>query len=106
MKEYINLYYLTTGEKKIEADDDNCIKKIVDFDDIDIPEDYESPTFYSSNAKQAKQEIHDYHLTSTENEKMIQVLKDKIYAGDVIGVEFLKNFAKENNFDCKKYFLF
>src|SRR4051794_33943616 len=98
MQEYLNLYYQITGEKKVDSD---VGTKIVDFDDIEIPEDYESSPIYSSNAKQAKQEINDYLLNSSENEKLIHKLKEKFYAGDIIGVDYLKQFGEANNFDCK-----
>jgi ankyrin repeat protein len=98
MQEYLNLYYHITGETKPESD---VVNNIIDFDDIDIPEDFETPNYYSSNAKQAQKEINDYLINSSEHEKIIHKLKEKIYGGDVIGVEFLKNFEKENNFDRK-----
>jgi hypothetical protein len=97
MQEYINLYYEISGEKPVE----NCVKKIIDFDDLEIPEDYESPVTYSSNAKLVQKEISDYLLTSSENEKLIHKLKDKIYSGDVVSADYFKQFEKDNQFDCK-----
>jgi hypothetical protein len=97
MQEYINLYYIVTGTKRRDELETN----MVDFDDIEIPEGYESSPIYSSNAKQAKQEINDYLINSSENEKLIHKLKEKIYSGDMVSVEYLEHFAKDNKFDCK-----
>ncbi len=105
MVEYIKLYNKLTGEKDEEILSGKEEKLNIKFDDLDIPEDYEGSFFYSSNAKQAKKEISDYLLNVSENEKIFYSLKEKIYNGDNITADFLKQFSTTKNFDCKIYFL-
>ena len=101
MIEYIKLFNRTTGEKDEEVLSGKEQKLDIKFEDLDIPEDYEGSFFYSSNAKQVKKEINEYLMNSSENEKLFYYLKEKIYNGDTIKSEFLKEFSAKNNFDCK-----
>jgi hypothetical protein len=101
MIEYIKLYNKITGEVDEEILSGKENKLNIQFDDLDIPEDYEGSFFYSSNAKQAKKEISDYLLNSSENEKLFYLIKEKIYNGDNITAEILKEFSSKQNFDCK-----
>ena len=82
MTEYIKLYNKITGEKDEELSnlsEINFDEKInIDFKDIDIPEDYEGNNFYSSTAKQAKKEITEYLLNSSETEKLFYTIREKI----------------------------
>lgn len=68
--------------------------------DIEIPENYENATIYSSTAKQAKKEIEDYLGTVTDSEKNFHYLKDKFYSGDPISAEYLANYATQKGIDC------
>jgi hypothetical protein len=54
---------------------------------------------YSSTAKHAKQEITEFLENSSDNEKLIHKLKDKIYQGDIITKDYLDKFCNDNNFD-------
>lgn len=103
MIEYIKFYNSVTGEKDEDFNFDQTSedKLKLDFKDIDIPEDYEGSSFFSSTAKQAKKEISDYLLGASDNEKLFFTIREKIYNGDVITPEYLTNYEKTNNFDCK-----
>jgi hypothetical protein len=100
MIEYIKLFNKITNEKDEEILSKGTEIKF-DFKDFDIPEDYEGSNFYSSTAKQAKKEITEYLLNSTETEKLFYTLREKIYNGDVITPQLLSDFSKINNFDRK-----
>ena len=102
MIEYVKLYNKVTGTPDEDILSGKEDKLNIQFDDVDIPEDYEGSFFYSSNAKQVKQEIKDYLLNASENENLFFLLREKIYNGDVLSPEILKQFATSKNFDCKK----
>lgn len=107
MIEYIKLYNKVTGEKDedfLQGCDSNSFN--VNFEELDIPEDYEGNFIYSSNAKQAKKEISDYLMNSSDNEKNFYSIKEKIYNGDNITQELLREFSKNQNFDCNLFFNF
>ena len=106
MIEYIKLFNHVSGEKDEDIIYGKDQKLTLHFDDLDIPEDYEGSFIYSSNATQAKKEINEYLMNSSDSEKLFYTLKDKIYNGDNINPEYLKEFSQKNNFDCKKLELF
>ncbi len=101
MIEYIKLTNKLSGEKNedILDIDENKYAKNFEFSDIDIPEDYEAPNIYSSTAKSVKNEICEYLMNSSENEKLFYKIREKIYNGDIISTEYLSKFAVENKFD-------
>ncbi len=101
MIEYIKLFNINfnINHEDILSDKDEVLN--LKFDDMDIPENYEGSFTYSSNAKQAKKEIKEYLMDASENEKLFYILKEKIYNGDVITPEFLRDFSRNKNFDCK-----
>lgn len=79
--------------------------KELKFDDIDIPEDFEEGTFFSSNAKTAKKEIKEFLETANEEDKIFHELKERIYQGDMITKEKLAEFSQNNKINSKKLVL-
>jgi len=99
MEEYVKLYNKITGEK-----DEDLISAVqsrnLDFSDWDIPDEYEGSNFYSSTAKQAKEEINQYLINVSETEKLFYKIREQIYNGDIITPQNLSKFAEVNNFNC------
>ena len=96
MIEYIKYYCELTGEKlNIELNQSNPKKSISEIS-LDVPEGLESQGAYSSTAKDTKQNLEDYLKTAPENIKKFQSLKEKIYSGDIITEEILREFEIEN----------
>jgi ATP-dependent helicase/DNAse subunit B len=89
MKNYIELYNNVTNNNHLSFNNED--------DELDLHLDN---YLYSSTAKQAQKEIDDFLQNSSETERIIHKLKDKIYSGDIITTEYLINYSKENNFKC------
>jgi hypothetical protein len=104
MKEYIKLFNKITGEKDEFLENDQPVaeenEEKDDFFKLEIPQDLEGSSVYSSNAKQAQKEITEFLSTATEQQKAFHLLKDKIYAGNNITDQQLKEFQNKNNIDC------
>ena len=96
MIEYIKYYSDLTGEKiNLDFSQSKPTKSISEIS-LDVPEGLESQGAYSSTAKDTKQNLEDYLKTAPENIKKFQSLKEKIYSGDIITEEILREFEIEN----------
>ena len=96
MIEYIKYYSELTGEKiNLDFSQSKPTKSISEIS-LDVPEGLESQGAYSSTAKDTKQNLEDYLKTAPENIKKFQSLKEKIYSGDIITEEILREFEIEN----------
>ena len=96
MIEYIKYYSELTGEKiNLDFSRSKPTKSISEIS-LDVPEGLESQGAYSSTAKDTKQNLEDYLKTAPENIKKFQSLKEKIYSGDIITEEILREFEIEN----------
>ena len=103
MIEYIKYYCELTGEKlNIELNQSNPKKSISEIA-LDVPEGLESQGMYSSTAKESKQNLDDYLKTAPENIKKFQSLKEKIYSGDIITEEILREFEIENKMNLLEF---
>ena len=103
MIEYIKYYCELTGEKlNIEINQSNPTKSISEIA-LDVPEGLESQGMYSSTAKESKQNLEDYLKTAPENIKKFQPLKEKIYNGDIITEEILREFEIENKMNLLEF---
>ena len=103
MVEYIKFYCELTGEKmNIDLSQSKATKSIDEIA-LDVPEGLESQGIYSSTAKESKENLDKYLQTAPENEKKFQVLKDKIYSGDIIAEEILKEFEIENKMNLLEF---
>ena len=103
MIEYIKYYCELTGEKlNIEINQSNPAKSISEIA-LDVPEGLESQGMYSSTAKESKQNLEDYLKTAPENIKKFQPLKEKIYSGDIITEEILREFEIENKMNLLEF---
>ena len=103
MMEYIKYYCELTGEKlNIELNQSNPKKSISEIA-LDVPEGLESQGMYSSTAKESKQNLEDYLKTAPENIKKFQPLKEKIYSGDIITEEILREFEIENKMNLLEF---
>ena len=103
MIEYIKYYCELTGEKlNIEINQSNPTKSISEIA-LDVPEGLESQGMYSSTAKESKQNLEDYLKTAPENIKKFQPLKEKIYSGDIITEEILREFEIENKMNLLEF---
>ena len=103
MVEYIKFYCELTGEKmNIDLSQSKATKSIDEIA-LDVPEGLESQGIYSSTAKESKENLDKYLQTAPENEKKFQVLKDKIYSGDIITEEILKEFEIENKMNLLEF---
>lgn len=101
MKEYCKLYnkLTQTTDEEILTNNSNESNDL-DFD-IDIPEDFEGSSYYSSNAKTAQKEISAYLNTVSEKDKKFYNLKEKMRQGDIITTDWLISYSKTNELDCK-----
>lgn len=104
MVEYIKLYNKLTNQDDEEIISSETNQLNIDFDDIDIPEDFEGSHTYSSNAKQTQKEIVDYLEKASNSEVLFYMLREKFYNGDKIDVAYLKSFQNEKNFNCKTFY--
>ena len=96
MIEYIKYYSELTGEKiNLDFSQSKPTKSISEIS-LDVPEGLESQGAYSSTAKDTKQNLEDYLKTAPENIKKFQSLKEKIYSGDIITEEILREFEIKN----------
>ena len=77
--------------------------KSIDEIALDVPEGLESQGIYSSTAKESKEKLDNFLKTAPENEKKFQVLKDKIYSGDLITEEVLREFEIENKMNLLEF---
>ena len=103
MIEYIKFYCELTGEKmKIDLNKAKTTKSIDEIA-LDVPEGLESQGIYSSTAKESKEKLDNFLKTAPENEKKFQVLKDKIYSGDLITEEVLREFEIENKMNLLEF---
>ena len=103
MIEYIKFYCELTGEKmNIDLTKSKTSKSIAEIS-LDIPEGLESQGIYSSTAKESKENLQNFLKTAPENEKKFQVLKDKIYGGDLITEDILKEFEIENKMNLLEF---
>ena len=103
MIEYIKYYCELTGEKlNIEINQSNPAKSISEIA-LDVPEGLESQGMYSSTAKESKQNLEDFLKTAPENIKKFQSLKEKIYSGDIITEEILREFEIENKMNLLEF---
>jgi len=110
MIEYIKLYNKFTGENeddilktlnKTNEENEEENKDFLDFESLNIPNDFETTPSVSTNAKHSKKELDDFLLKSSDSEKLFYKIKEKFYNGDVITASYLKDFSKNNNFDRK-----
>jgi len=103
MIEYIKFYCELTGEKmNIDLSQTKTAKSIDDIT-LDVPEGLESQGIYSSTAKESKEKLDNFLKTAPENEKKFQILKDKIYGGDLITEDVLKEFEIENKMNLLEF---
>ena len=103
MIEYIKYYCELTGEKSDMDFTQSKPTKSIDEINLDIPEGLESQGAYSSTAKESKQNLENYLKTAPENIKKFQSLKEKIYSGDIITEEILKEFEIENKMNLLEF---
>ena len=103
MIEYIKYYCELTGEKLNMDFTQTKPTKSIDEINLDIPEGLESQGMYSSTAKESKQNLDDYLKTAPENIKKFQPLKEKIYSGDIITEEILREFEIENKMNLLEF---
>jgi hypothetical protein len=111
MIEYIKLYNKLTGEnedeilktfyKTKEENEEEEDKDFLDFESLNIPNDFETTQSVSTNAKHSKKELDEFLLKSSYIEKLFYKIKEKFYSGDIISASYLKDFSKNNNFDRK-----
>ena len=103
MIEYIKFYCELTGEKmNVDLTKSKTSKSIGEIS-LDVPEGLESQGIYSSTAKESKENLENFLKTAPENEKKFQVLKDKIYGGDLITEDILKEFEIENKMNLLEF---
>ena len=103
MIEYIKFYCELTGEKmNIDLTKSKTSKSIGEIS-LDVPEGLESQGIYSSTAKESKENLENFLKTAPENEKKFQVLNDKIYGGDLITEDVLKEFEIENKMNLLEF---
>jgi acyl-CoA-binding protein len=101
--EYIKFYCELTGEKMNIDLSQSKTAKSIDEISLDVPEGLESQGIYSSTAKESKEKLDKFLQTAPENEKKFQVLKDKIYSGDLITEEIIKEFEVENKMNLLEF---
>ena len=103
MIEYIKFYCEVTGEKMNLDLTKSKTAKSIDEITLDVPEGLESQGIYSSTAKESKEKLDNYLKSAPENEKNFQVLKDKIYGGDLITEDVLKEFEIQNKMNLLEF---
>lgn len=107
MIDYIALYYKVSGEP-LESEDLKEFENLNLEDDLDfsfdIPADYESSTFFSTNAKIQMDEIKEYKKNLNQEQKLFEALKEKLYSGDIITDKFLLDYQNKNNLKRNIFF--
>ena len=104
MIEYLKFYSEITGEKlNLDFNISTSNKKTIGDIAFDVPIGLESQGTYSSTAKEAKQNLDDYLKTAPEDIKKFQTLKDKIYGGDLITENILKEFEMNNKMNLLQF---
>ena len=104
MINYIKYYCELTGEKLPEFLSETKISKNIDEITLNVPEGLDSQGLYSSTAKQGQEDVKQFlENVASESEKKFQVLKEKIYNGDLITEDTLKEFEKENKMNLLNF---
>ena len=104
MIEYLKFYSEITGEKlNLDFNISTSNKKTIDDIAFDVPIGLESQGTYSSTAKETKQNLDNYLKTAPEDIKKFQTLKDKIYGGDLITENILKEFEMNNKMNLLQF---
>ena len=94
---YINYYNELTGEKPINFNNNNNNNKIsLDSISLDIPENFESQSLYSSTSKRTQEEMKNFMEKQSEEIKKFQTLKDEFYQGEMFTEDKLKEFENIN----------
>jgi hypothetical protein len=112
MIEYIKLYHKVSKEPLDESDLHEFEKLKGNFDnynfDIDgdfefeVPQELEENAMYSSDAKLKIIEINQYKKNLDNDMKLFVELKEMFYNGDIITINYLKDFETKNKIKCKK----
>ena len=103
MIEYIKFYCELTGEKISIDLTQSKAKTSIDELVLDVPEGLESQGIYSSTAKESKENLEKFLKNAPENEKKFQSLKNKIYEGDLITEDILKEFEIQNKMNLLEF---
>ena len=103
MIEYIKFYCEVMGEKFSSDFNQSKPTKSISEITLDVPEGLESQGTYSSTAKETKENLDNFLKTAPENIKKFQSLKDKIYSGDLITEETLKEFEINNKMNLLEF---
>ena len=103
MIEYIKFYCEIMGEKFSSDFNQSKPTKSISEITLDVPEGLESQGTYSSTAKETKENLDNFLKTAPENIKKFQSLKDKIYSGDLITEETLKEFEINNKMNLLEF---
>ena len=103
MIEYIKFYCELTGEKMSIDLTQSKAKTSIDELVLDVPEGLESQGIYSSTAKESKENLEKFLKNAPENEKKFQSLKNKIYEGDLITEDILKEFEIQNKMNLLEF---
>jgi acyl-CoA-binding protein len=104
MIEYLKFYSEITGEKlNLDFNISTSTKKTISDIAFDVPIGLESQGTYSSTAKETKQNLDNYLKTAPEDIKKFQTLKDKIYGGDFITENILKEFEMNNKMNLLQF---
>ena len=103
MIEYIKFYCEVMGEKFNSDFNQTKPTKSIDEITLDVPEGLESQGTYSSTAKETKENLDNFLKTAPENIQKFQTLKDKIYSGDLITEEILKEFEINNKMNLLEF---
>ena len=104
MIEYLKFYSEITGEKlNLDFNISTSNKKTISDIAFDVPIGLESQGTYSSTAKETKQNLDNYLKTAPEDIKKFQTLKDKIYDGDLITENILKEFEMNNKMNLLQF---
>ena len=92
---YINYYNELTGEKPINFNNNNN-KVSLESISLDIPENFESQSLYSSTSKRTQEEMKNFMEKQSEEIKKFQLLKDEFYQGEMFTEDKLKEFENNN----------
>ena len=93
---YINYYNELTGEKPINFNHNNNNKVSLESISLDIPENFESQSLYSSTSKRTQEEMKNFMEKQSEEIKKFQLLKDEFYQGEMFTEDKLKEFENNN----------
>lgn len=104
MVQYIKYYCELTKEKLPEFLNETKTSKNIDEIALNVPEGLDSQGLYSSTAKQGQEDVKQFlENVASENEKKFHTLKEKIYSGDLITEDILKEFEKENKMNLLNF---